>query len=329
MPDAMSIGERIENSAASQGVNLKQLSKKAGVPYTTLYAIVNRRSNRVNPETLLKIAQALDTTPLQLQGLDYDPFPLLQHDVAEVFIERCKLLAESYPQEEIEFLFGDPEYLNKIIDGRKQPTEKDLADVSEEFNLAEDYLIGLTDDSNVPTGEFQAELAEAGILFSSSEISLVAFQIKNILQKNMQVACSSEDAKAIAISLWNYIRPENIIPLFKAINSARPEYQRAALAALQSGKGNEEADRLSSVRHKAWFLGLTIKPSKANGDPVLYDIWKQTDDLNYSSFAIETDLTLEQVENYIEKARLTFRTELDKKIETKNPPQDQEDSEAE
>lgn len=320
MPESLSIGDRIKELATIQNYNLKQLAKKADVPYTTLYAIVNRHSNRINPETLLKIAHALDTTPLQLQGLNYDPFPFLQHDIAEAFIERCKKLAEIYPKEQIELYFGDQEYLDKLIDGRKQPTEQDLSDVADQLDLSEEYLIGLTDDpKDSPSG--------------SSVIPLVAFQIKNILQKNMNVACSTEEAKEIAISLWNYIQPENIIPLFKAINAAKPEYQRAAWAALQAGVGNEEADHLLSINHKAWYIGLAIKPTKSDSEKQLYDIWKNDNEKNPASFTIETDLTLQEAENYVENAIESFHSEFVTqlaKLKIKKPPQTADDpSEAE
>lgn len=56
----MQTGELIGNLAKEKGINLRQLSIKADVPYNTLYAIVKRKSSRVDVETLLKIAKALD-----------------------------------------------------------------------------------------------------------------------------------------------------------------------------------------------------------------------------------------------------------------------------
>lgn len=55
----MQTGEIIGNLAKEKGINLRQLSIKADVPYNTLYAIVKRKSSRVDVETLLKIAKAL------------------------------------------------------------------------------------------------------------------------------------------------------------------------------------------------------------------------------------------------------------------------------
>lgn len=52
------------------GLNLRQLSIKAGVPYNTVYAIVKRKSNRVQWETLERIAAALGTTAAFLKSGD-------------------------------------------------------------------------------------------------------------------------------------------------------------------------------------------------------------------------------------------------------------------
>lgn len=55
----MQTGEIIGNLSKEQGINLRQLAIKAEVPYNTLYAIVKRKSSRVDTETLIKIAKAL------------------------------------------------------------------------------------------------------------------------------------------------------------------------------------------------------------------------------------------------------------------------------
>jgi len=57
--NTLQTGEIIGNLAKEQGINLHQLSIKAGVPYNTLYAIVKRKSSRVDTETQIKIAKAL------------------------------------------------------------------------------------------------------------------------------------------------------------------------------------------------------------------------------------------------------------------------------
>lgn len=55
----MQTGEIIGMLAKEKGINLHQLSIKADIPYNTLYAIVKRKSSRVDMETQIKIAKAL------------------------------------------------------------------------------------------------------------------------------------------------------------------------------------------------------------------------------------------------------------------------------
>lgn len=64
----MTVGERIETLVKSEGTNLRQLAIRADVPYNTVYAIVRRNSDRIQWETLERIADALGTTPSALKG---------------------------------------------------------------------------------------------------------------------------------------------------------------------------------------------------------------------------------------------------------------------
>lgn len=64
----MTVGEQIEELVREQGTNLRQLAIRANVPYNTIYAIVRRNSDRIQWETLEKIAAALGTTPAILKG---------------------------------------------------------------------------------------------------------------------------------------------------------------------------------------------------------------------------------------------------------------------
>lgn len=64
----MSIGEKIGELSLAEGMNLRQLAIKADVPYNTVYALVKRSSNRVEWETLEKIAAALGVSAQALRG---------------------------------------------------------------------------------------------------------------------------------------------------------------------------------------------------------------------------------------------------------------------
>lgn len=56
----MGIGKIIGEECERQGLSLRQLSIKAGVPYSTLYSAVKRDSNGIDATTLKKIAMALN-----------------------------------------------------------------------------------------------------------------------------------------------------------------------------------------------------------------------------------------------------------------------------
>ena len=55
--------------AKDQGISLRQLAINAGIPYNTLYAIVKRKSTRIEPDTLQAIADALGVTLAELTNL--------------------------------------------------------------------------------------------------------------------------------------------------------------------------------------------------------------------------------------------------------------------
>lgn len=56
----MGIGNRIEKKANEKGIRIKKLSEMAGIPYSTLYSICKRDSDRISQDILLKVASALN-----------------------------------------------------------------------------------------------------------------------------------------------------------------------------------------------------------------------------------------------------------------------------
>jgi len=80
----MGTGKKIGEECKRQGMTLRQLSIKAGVPYSTLYSAVKRDSNGMDAETLAKIADAL--------AIDFNwllhGYTLDEHN--EVFIRRLQ-----------------------------------------------------------------------------------------------------------------------------------------------------------------------------------------------------------------------------------------------
>ena len=56
----MKAGEKIAKAAKAKGMNLHQLAVKADVPYNTLYAIVRRKSGKIDASIIKRLADVLD-----------------------------------------------------------------------------------------------------------------------------------------------------------------------------------------------------------------------------------------------------------------------------
>ncbi len=65
----MGIGANVQKIAQEKKVSLKELSRRAGIPYTTVYNMVKRDSDRVSPENVQKLADALNVGIGELYGL--------------------------------------------------------------------------------------------------------------------------------------------------------------------------------------------------------------------------------------------------------------------
>lgn len=84
----MSFGEQLAKILAEKGVNANELSRRIGVPSSTLYSMINRNSKRVDVELLAKIAEALDISVDVLLGLKSSDLPVTiaahaEHDLTE------------------------------------------------------------------------------------------------------------------------------------------------------------------------------------------------------------------------------------------------------
>lgn len=56
----MGVGKRIHEKAVEKGIKIRRLADTAGVPYSTLYSICKRDSDRISQEIALKVASALN-----------------------------------------------------------------------------------------------------------------------------------------------------------------------------------------------------------------------------------------------------------------------------
>ena len=62
----MTTGQRIGELAKKKKINLHQLAQTAGISYNTLYSIVRRKSDKVDYDTVRKIATALGVSQIEL-----------------------------------------------------------------------------------------------------------------------------------------------------------------------------------------------------------------------------------------------------------------------
>lgn len=67
----MGLGQRIEERLAALKISQAELARRAGVPQTTMNSLI-RGNHRSSPH-LVRIAQALETTPAYLVGQTDDP----------------------------------------------------------------------------------------------------------------------------------------------------------------------------------------------------------------------------------------------------------------
>ena len=67
----MSLGDRVRNLMAVQGLSQAELARRVGVKQPSIYAIINK--NKSGTRTLHKLARELGTTPAYLTGETDNP----------------------------------------------------------------------------------------------------------------------------------------------------------------------------------------------------------------------------------------------------------------
>ncbi|NLD16632.1 MAG: helix-turn-helix transcriptional regulator [Tissierellia bacterium] len=91
----MSFGKQLAKILAEKGTNANELSKKIGVPASTIYSMINRNSKRTDVDILVKIADALDMTIDELLGVTSKQTPQTiaahsDHDLSEEEQEKVR-----------------------------------------------------------------------------------------------------------------------------------------------------------------------------------------------------------------------------------------------
>ena len=69
----MNIGSRLKQILEERGMTVSQLSRESGVPAQTLYAMINRDSNKADMDIMAKMLLALDMDLMEFLGLEAHP----------------------------------------------------------------------------------------------------------------------------------------------------------------------------------------------------------------------------------------------------------------
>ena len=66
----MNLGSRLKQILKERGLTVTRISKEAGVPAQTIYALINRDSNKADMDILIRLLTALDMDLFTLMGVD-------------------------------------------------------------------------------------------------------------------------------------------------------------------------------------------------------------------------------------------------------------------
>lgn len=124
----MGVATKIGEIAKKRGIPLKELSRRADIPYTTLYNAV-KRDSKIDIETARKIAAALGISVLEL-----DP-DACERSELKAFNELISLVAED--EVNGNYHFSDSSDLNFI---RTQLRDKWIPSVSAKYNVSPELL---------------------------------------------------------------------------------------------------------------------------------------------------------------------------------------------
>ena len=100
----MGIGSKLTKLMKEQDTNANELASKAGVPPTTIYSLIRRDSNRVDIDSLIKIARALGVTAEYFFNEEPEPHTRAAHfdgtEFTEEQLDRIEAFAKFIKQED-------------------------------------------------------------------------------------------------------------------------------------------------------------------------------------------------------------------------------------
>ena len=157
----MGLGKRIGEKCIRQGLTIRQLSLKAGVPYSTLYSAIKRDSDGMDFETVKKLAAALDAP-----WYEFYPGDETNRDV----VDWSPSKNDSYKEQ----LDSAGAYLTELlttaewesgtdwtVDEENNWTKKKVPEVAKKFNLNESDLLDNILWSYPENEEWLGEIQEA------------------------------------------------------------------------------------------------------------------------------------------------------------------------
>lgn len=122
----MTVGERIQKYAKEKGMTLKQVATEAGISYSTIYAIVKRKSDGVKPDTIESIAAALQISPSQLywdkplsDALQFRPIKISIKNGKPKDIKNCTIDLDADKAGRLLTIHASDEFLNFIKNHQK------------------------------------------------------------------------------------------------------------------------------------------------------------------------------------------------------------------
>lgn len=101
----MGIGSKLTELMKQQNTNANELAQRAGVPATTVYSLIKRDSNRVDIDSLIKIARALGVTA-DYFGNDTDHVPQPASSLLAAHFS-----GDEYTEDELKEIYGFAEFV--------------------------------------------------------------------------------------------------------------------------------------------------------------------------------------------------------------------------
>ncbi len=111
------IGKNIKKFRENKGWSLAKLKNESGVGYATLHDIENGKTQTLNSKNLEKISIALEKTPDELMGIDYEVIEVEVRDLISTInaiFESDELELDGVPLSDFDKKFLIDNFMNNI-----------------------------------------------------------------------------------------------------------------------------------------------------------------------------------------------------------------------